>query len=414
MRRFRPFQVRLPSGDRYWTVVDLAYRPVAEADEWLLHVRLGRDCAESTTEAYARSLGLFWDWCAATGLDWRQAPGQFGRFVYWLQRYDPDPPAYAQVRVVRGPRRVNAVLAAVREFFRHAVATGLADKAVLDALFDLAEDYDLPADVRGDRAGLRLREQAAAPATGAAAGRRRGQRRGSPGAAAGVPQRPGPVHRAGIVADRAPPRRADRGPARGRSLRAGRHPAGLPGQGSMCMFAAVTTPTGRWLSPAALVPSRPTGSQSRAMTSTCLSGAPARRRGAVIFCGQPVPGAVRRADAPESAQRAAGGPVAAGRAAPRDPPAPAPASWPRTSPRQAGRWMRSASCSVTPRSPPARCTCIPHPTGSDQPSTASGVPRRGGTVNPMAAQPLTLVQASLRSLAGTGWSGSGRCCGRTS
>ena len=31
------------------------------------------------------------------------------------------------------------VLAAVREFFRHAAATGLADEAVLDALFEVAE-----------------------------------------------------------------------------------------------------------------------------------------------------------------------------------------------------------------------------------------------------------------------------------
>jgi integrase len=231
MRTFRPFQVRLPSGDRYWTVVDPAYRPVAEADEWLLHVRPGRDCAESTTEAYARSLGLFLDWCAATGLDWRQAPGHFGRFVYWVQRYDPNAPAYAQVRVVRGARRVNAVLAAVREFFRHAVATGLADKAVLDALFDLAEDYDLPAEVRGDRTGLRLRSrprhrlQEPQRVVDAASDEE------SPGAAAGLPQRPGPVHRAGTVADRPPPRRPYRRPAGGRALRAGRHPAGLPDQG---------------------------------------------------------------------------------------------------------------------------------------------------------------------------------------
>jgi len=159
MRRFRPFQVRLPSGDRYWTVVDAAYRPVADADEWLLHVRLGRDRAESTTEAYARSLALFLDWCAAAGLDWRQAPYQFGRFVYWVQHYDPAAPARAQLRVVRGPRRVNTVLAAVREFFKHAVAVKLADKSVLDALFDLVEDYDLSAEVRGDRAGLRLRSR---------------------------------------------------------------------------------------------------------------------------------------------------------------------------------------------------------------------------------------------------------------
>lgn len=128
MREFRPFQVRLPSGDRYWTVVDSAYRPVPAADEWLLHVRLGRDCAESTTEAYARSLGLLLDWCSATGLDWRQAPGHLGRFMYWVQRYDPDVPAVAQVRVVRGARRVDTVFAAVREFYRHAAATGQADK----------------------------------------------------------------------------------------------------------------------------------------------------------------------------------------------------------------------------------------------------------------------------------------------
>lgn len=159
MGRFRPFRVQLPSGERYWTVVDSAYRVVAEADEWLLHVRLGRDCAESTTEAYARSLGLFLQWCSATGQEWREAPYGLGRFVYWLQRYDPDVPACSQVRIVRGSRRVNAVLAAVREFFKHAVSVRLVDKAVLDALFDLVEDYDLPAEVRADRPGLRLRSR---------------------------------------------------------------------------------------------------------------------------------------------------------------------------------------------------------------------------------------------------------------
>src|ERR1022692_1428670 len=157
MRRFRPFQVRLPSGDRYWTVVDAAYRPVTEADDWLLHVRLGRDGAQSTTEAYARSLALFLEWCAAIGQDWRETPGQFGRFVYWVEHYDPEAPGYAQLRVVRGASRVNAVLAAVRQFFRHSVAVGLVDRIVLDALFDQVEDCGLPAEIRGDRAGLRLR-----------------------------------------------------------------------------------------------------------------------------------------------------------------------------------------------------------------------------------------------------------------
>ncbi len=159
MRRFRSFRVRLPSGERYWTVLGAGYQPVAEADEWLLHVRLGRDCAESTTEAYAGALALFFEWCAAIGRDWRQAPGEFGRFVFWLQRYDPDGVPGAQVRIVRGARRVNAVLAAVREFFKHAISVGMVAEAALDALFDLVEDYDLPAEVRGERAGVRLRSR---------------------------------------------------------------------------------------------------------------------------------------------------------------------------------------------------------------------------------------------------------------
>lgn len=159
MRGFRPFRVCLPSGDRYWTVVDGGYRPVVEADEWLLHVRLGQDRAESTTEAYARAVALFFEWCTAVGRDWRETPGEFGRFVFWLQRYDRDAAPGAATRVVRGARRVNAVLAAVRELFKHAVAVGIVDKVALDALFDLVEDYDLPAEVGGERASVRLRSR---------------------------------------------------------------------------------------------------------------------------------------------------------------------------------------------------------------------------------------------------------------
>lgn len=156
--RFRKFVVRLPSGDRYWTVLGPGYRPVAEVDEWLLHLRMGRDCAESTTEAYATALALFLQWCDTLGRDWREMPGELGRFVFWLRYYDPDALAGAVRREVRGARRINAVMAAVREFFKHAAAIGLVEKAVLDALYDLVEDYDLPVEVRGDR-GVRLRSR---------------------------------------------------------------------------------------------------------------------------------------------------------------------------------------------------------------------------------------------------------------
>lgn len=157
---FRSFLVVLPSGLRYWTVIDGDYRPVAEADDFLLHQRVGMDRAESTTAAYATSVALFLQWCRQLGLDWRRAPAFMGRFVYWLQHAAPDrvsPPRPGE-RPVRAARRVNSVLAAVRGFLRHAVAVGSADQSVLAALFEVDDDRFVPSEVRGERPiGLRLR-----------------------------------------------------------------------------------------------------------------------------------------------------------------------------------------------------------------------------------------------------------------
>jgi len=155
--QFCAFVVRLPSGERYWTVIDERYRPVPQVDDFLLHLRLGRDCAESTTEAYARSLVLFLQWCARVGLDWPMAGAQLGRFMHWLAHYDPSgPDGVVGTEPVRRARRVNQVLAAVREFLKHAAAVGAIDHAVLDPLFEVVEDWDLPLEVRGER-GPRLR-----------------------------------------------------------------------------------------------------------------------------------------------------------------------------------------------------------------------------------------------------------------
>ena len=151
MEGYRAFPVRLPSGVRYWTVVDAALRVHEAADGFLLHMRLGRDLAESSTRAYAISLALFLDWCAGTGLEWQRAPQALGRFVHWLRYHDParaGAPDFS--RPVRGERRVNCVLAAVREFFRHAAAAGLVGPGALRALFEVADDRSLPAEARGE------------------------------------------------------------------------------------------------------------------------------------------------------------------------------------------------------------------------------------------------------------------------
>jgi hypothetical protein len=55
----RAFRVKLPSAERYWTIVDDEYRIVADVDEYLRHLRFGQDVAESTTKAYAESLALY-------------------------------------------------------------------------------------------------------------------------------------------------------------------------------------------------------------------------------------------------------------------------------------------------------------------------------------------------------------------
>ena len=63
----RAFVVVLPSGARYWTVLDEELQVVGVADAFLRHVRFGRGRAESTTRSYAMSIALFLRWCARGG-----------------------------------------------------------------------------------------------------------------------------------------------------------------------------------------------------------------------------------------------------------------------------------------------------------------------------------------------------------
>jgi hypothetical protein len=85
----RAFPVRLPSGVRYWTVLDEELQVVPVADSFLRHVRFGRDGAESTTKAYAGAVALFLRWCARTGRSWQGGVEQFGLFVVWLGHAGP-------------------------------------------------------------------------------------------------------------------------------------------------------------------------------------------------------------------------------------------------------------------------------------------------------------------------------------
>jgi integrase/recombinase XerD len=153
----------MPSGSRYWTVLDEAIDVVPVADLYLRELRFGRDRAESTTKAYAGGIALFLRWCGATGRDWREAADSIGLFMTWL-KYTPAGGGTVMLgpgaRPARGERRVNRVLVATRGFLVFAVNGGEAPQWVISQLFEVADTRDLPVAAQGEGTALRYRVRA--------------------------------------------------------------------------------------------------------------------------------------------------------------------------------------------------------------------------------------------------------------
>ena len=154
-------------------MLDEDLQVVGVADEYLRHLRFGRDTAESTTKAYAHSIALFLRWCTRSGRSWQAGVEGFALFMTWLARARPSIDGAASVVVagpgaaaVRCPSRINGVLTAVRGMVVHAVATGHGAAGLVSMLYEVADDRDLPAEARGEdgrmvwrmRARHRLRE----------------------------------------------------------------------------------------------------------------------------------------------------------------------------------------------------------------------------------------------------------------
>ena len=97
----RAFRVTLPSGERYWTVVDHEYRVVGDVDVYLRHLRFGQDCAESTTKAYAESLALYLRWCERSERDWGTRAERLGAFVTWLKHTPSNPEGLCGLRITQ-------------------------------------------------------------------------------------------------------------------------------------------------------------------------------------------------------------------------------------------------------------------------------------------------------------------------
>ncbi|MGW5223317.1 tyrosine-type recombinase/integrase [Nocardia sp. NPDC004085] len=159
----RAFLVRMPSGDRYWTVIDENYEVDLVADRYLRELRFGRDRAESTTKSYAESVSLYLRWCCSTGRDWRTAARDFGLFIVWL-KYTPARPGQVVVgpgsTPVRKEARINKILTATRGFLVFAVMAKEAESWVIEQLYEVADTRDLPLAAQGESSAMRQRLRA--------------------------------------------------------------------------------------------------------------------------------------------------------------------------------------------------------------------------------------------------------------
>ena len=226
----------LPSGQRYWTVLDEDLQVVGVADEYLRHLRFGRDAAESTTKAYAHSIALFLRWCARSGRSWQAGVEGFALFMTWLAHARSSVDDAASV-VVAGPgvaavrcsSRINGVLTAVRGMVVHAVATGHGAARLVSMLYEVADDRDLPVEARGEDGRYGVADAGPASAAGTGDDGRSGQRRADRRAAAGVPVGAGPADRVADGAGRVAPRGGVRAAAQRCASTGGFAPAGLRG-----------------------------------------------------------------------------------------------------------------------------------------------------------------------------------------
>ncbi|MFD8979610.1 hypothetical protein [Streptomyces sp. NPDC059564] len=94
------------------------------------------------------------------------AAEEFGLFLVWLKFGSKEttgidqPAGYGLVLAGPGaqsalqPARIGNVAAGVRQFLVHGIITKAVSSVVMAQLYEVAEDWDLPVEARGERASL--------------------------------------------------------------------------------------------------------------------------------------------------------------------------------------------------------------------------------------------------------------------
>ena len=133
-------QVVLPGGQAYWTVLDGDFEVAEPFDGFLRWLCLVNGRAESTTRQYASAFAEWANWLGSVGerddlVRWAE---RLGAFRFHLMTNPVSRPG-SGCGQVRSPERVDGVLAAIRSFYRYAVARRLVAGSVNDLLYEVVE-----------------------------------------------------------------------------------------------------------------------------------------------------------------------------------------------------------------------------------------------------------------------------------
>jgi integrase/recombinase XerD len=138
-----PFQrqrVDLPSGLRYWSVVDDEFTVVRAFDGFLFEERFSRGRSEKTTAQYASGLVEFGSWAAERDLlgDLVACARNLGMFQLHLRTTPISRVGRSHGRA-RSVDRVADIMGCVRSFYRFQVRHGAVSSSVNELLYDVVE-----------------------------------------------------------------------------------------------------------------------------------------------------------------------------------------------------------------------------------------------------------------------------------
>lgn len=137
---FQRQRVDLPSGVRYWSVVDERFELVEMFDAFLFEERVSRDRSEKTTAQFASNLVEFAGWAAQRESlgDLVACAQRLGMFQLHLRTVPISRRGRGHGRA-RSSDRVNDIMSTVRGLFRHQVRRGLVPSSVNHLLYDVVE-----------------------------------------------------------------------------------------------------------------------------------------------------------------------------------------------------------------------------------------------------------------------------------